>query len=67
VARALQEERHDMVRGRRWSMFWSDENYRRVNALLPPHHVIGHWHIDGQRVPYVDFLLKTPEYVPEPF
>lgn len=48
-------------------MFWSDENYRRVNALLPPHHVIGHWHIDGQRVPYVDFLLKTPEYVPEPF
>jgi hypothetical protein len=27
-----------------------------------PHHFIGYWHVDGQRIPYVDFLIDTPEY-----
>jgi hypothetical protein len=49
---------------------WSGdyEDYRRVNGLLVPHHFIGYWHVDGQRIAYVDFSLETPEYdVREPF
>jgi hypothetical protein len=49
---------------------WSGdyEDYRTVNGLLVPHHFIGYWHLDGQRIPYVDFVLETPEYdVQEPF
>jgi hypothetical protein len=49
---------------------WSGnyEDYRRVSGLLVPHHIIGYWHVDGQPIPYVDFLLDTPEYdVREPF
>lgn len=43
---------------------WSGdyEDYRQVGGLLVPHHFIGYWHVDGQRIPYVDFLLETPEY-----
>jgi hypothetical protein len=49
---------------------WSGdyEDYRQVGGLLVPHHFIGYWHVDGRRIPYVDFLLETPEYdVREPF
>jgi hypothetical protein len=49
-----------------WSGDYGD--YRPVGGLLVPHHFIGYWHFDGQRIPYVDFLLETPEYdVREPF
>lgn len=49
-----------------WSGDYAD--YRRVDGLLVPHHFIGYWHVDGQRIPYVDFILETPEYdVREPF
>lgn len=49
-----------------WSGDYAD--YRRVDGLLVPHHFIGYWHVDGQRIAYVDFILETPEYdVREPF
>jgi hypothetical protein len=49
-----------------WSGDYAD--YRRVGGLLVPHHFSGYWHVDGQRIPYVDFILETPEYdVREPF
>jgi hypothetical protein len=49
-----------------WSGDYAD--YRRVDGLLVPHHFVGYWHVDGQRVPYVDFILEKPEYdVREPF
>jgi hypothetical protein len=49
-----------------WSGDYAD--YRRVDGLLVPHHFVGYWHVDGQRIPYVDFILETPEYdVSEPF
>lgn len=49
-----------------WSGDYAD--YRRVDGLLVPHHFVGYWHVDGRRVPYVDFILETPEYdALEPF
>jgi hypothetical protein len=45
---------------RPWSGDYTD--YREVAGLLVPHRFIGYWHIDGQRVPYADFLVETPEY-----
>jgi hypothetical protein len=43
---------------------WSGEyqDYRRVDGLMVPHHFLGYWHLTGQRIPYVDFLIDTPEY-----
>ena len=43
---------------------WSGEyaDYRAVAGLLVPHRFVGYWHVDGQRIPYVDFLLEPPEY-----
>jgi hypothetical protein len=49
---------------------WSGdyEDYRWVDGLLVPHRFVGYWHVDGERVPYVDFSIDTPEYdVGEPF
>jgi hypothetical protein len=49
---------------------WSGdyEDYRTVDGLLVPHHFIGYWHVDGERIAYVDFVLEPPQYdVPEPF
>lgn len=49
---------------------WSGdyEDYRSVDGLLVPHHFIGYWHVDGERVAYVDFVLEPPQYdVLEPF
>ena len=49
---------------------WSGdyEDYRSVDGLLVPHHFIGYWHVDGERIAYVDFVLEPPQYdVPEPF
>jgi hypothetical protein len=49
-----------------WSGDYDD--YRRVGGLLVPHHLVGYWHLDGERIPYVDFWIETPEYdVREPF
>jgi hypothetical protein len=43
---------------------WSGEylDYRPVDGMMVPHHFIGYWHIDGTRIPYVDFQLERPEY-----
>jgi hypothetical protein len=43
---------------------WSGEyeDYREVDGMIVPHHFIGYWHINGQRIAYVDFLLERPEY-----
>jgi len=36
--------------------------------MLVPHHFMGYWHVDGERIPYVDFRLDPPEYdVQRPF
>jgi len=49
-----------------WSGDYAD--YHRVDGMFVPHHFIGYWHIDGQRIPYVDFTLETPECdVRDPF
>jgi hypothetical protein len=51
---------------RPWSGSYTD--YRKVDGMLIPHHFIGYWHVDGERVPYVDFELDPPEYdVAAPF
>jgi hypothetical protein len=45
---------------------WSGEygDYRRVVGYLVPHHFVGYWHQAGERIPYADFRLHTPEYDP---
>jgi hypothetical protein len=49
-----------------WSGDYAD--YRSVGGLLVPHHFIRYWHVHGQRVPYVDFVLEPPQYdMPEPY
>jgi len=43
---------------------WSGEfgDYREVDGLLVPHHVVASWHVDGQRIPYARFLVERLEY-----
>jgi hypothetical protein len=50
-----------------WSGDYAD--YREVqDGMIVPHRFIGYWHVDGTRVPYVDFQLEPPEYdVQRPF
>jgi uncharacterized protein DUF6544 len=71
LARSFRADRYmDTGEGEARLLPWSGdyEDYRRVDGLLVPHHFIGYWHVDGQRIPYVDFVLETPEYdVREPF
>jgi hypothetical protein len=71
LSRSFRAERYmDTGTGEPKLLPWSGDyaDYRRVNGLLVPHHFIGYWHVDGQRIPYVDFLLETPKYnVREPF
>jgi hypothetical protein len=71
LPRSFRAERYlDTGSGEPRLLPWSGdyEDYRRVNGLLVPHHFIGYWHVDGQRIAYVDFLLETPEYdVREPY
>src|SRR5262249_26952957 len=51
---------------REWSGDYDD--YRAAGGMLVPHLFLGYWHVDGKRVPYVDFRLETPEYdVTAPF
>jgi hypothetical protein len=45
---------------RPWSGDYAD--YREVEGMLVPHGFLGYWHVDGERIPYVDFLLERPEY-----
>jgi uncharacterized protein DUF6544 len=45
-----------------WSGDYAD--YRSASGLLVPHRFIGYWHVEGRRVPYVDFELETPQYDP---
>ena len=28
--------------------------------LLVPHHFVGYWQVDGQRIAYADFQLRPP-------
>ncbi len=60
------ERYFDSGQGQAQLLPWSGtyEDYRRVNGLLVPHHLVAYWHVGGERVPYVDFLLETPEYDP---
>jgi hypothetical protein len=71
LARAFRADRFlDTGTGQPKLLPWSGEydDYRQVNGLLVPHHFVGYWHVDGHPIPYVDFLLDTPEYdVREPF
>jgi uncharacterized protein DUF6544 len=71
LPRAFSSERYmDDGTGSPRLLPWSGdyEDYRQVDGLLVPHHFIGYWHVDGQRIAYVDFVLETPQYdVPEPF
>jgi hypothetical protein len=71
LARSFSAERYlDTGAGEPRLLPWSGDykDYRSVNGLLVPHHFIGFWHVEGERIPYVDFVLDTPEYdVREPF
>jgi hypothetical protein len=71
LPRSFQADRYlDTGSGEPRLLPWSGDyaDYRWVQGLLIPHHFVGYWHVDGQRVPYVDFVLETPEYdVREPF
>jgi hypothetical protein len=46
---------------------WSGEydDYREVAGYWVPHRFVGYWHRAGERIPYADFRLHTPEYEPE--
>jgi len=58
------ERYFDTGRGRAELRPWSGDyaDYREVDGLLVPHHFVGYWHVDGGRIPYVDFQLERPEY-----
>jgi hypothetical protein len=64
LPRAFHSERYyDTGAGKPELRPWSGDylDYRQVEGLLVPFHYLGYWHVDGQRVPYVDFELETPE------
>ena len=71
LPRSFQADRHlDTGSGQPRLLPWSGDyaDYRRVSGMLVPHHFIGYWHVDGQRIAYVDFVLETPQYdVRDPF
>lgn len=71
LPRSFRAERYyDTGSGEPRLLPWSGEyaDYRWVEGLLVPHHFVGYWHVGGERIPYVDFVLETPEYdVREPF
>lgn len=49
---------------------WSGEyrDYREIDGLLVPFEVSVAWHVDGQRIPYVRFLVERLEFdAPAPF
>jgi Family of unknown function (DUF6544) len=58
------ERYFDTGRGRAELRSWSGDygDYREAEAMLVPHHFVGYWHVDGKRIPYVDFQLERPEY-----
>jgi hypothetical protein len=71
LARSFSAERYmDSGAGQPRLLPWSGDytDYRSINGLLVPHHFIGYWHVAGERIAYVDFVLETPEYdVKEPY
>ena len=71
LPRSFQADRYlDTGSGQPRLLPWSGDyaDYRRVSGMLVPHHFIGYWHVDGQRIAYVDFVLETPQYdVRDPF
>ena len=43
-------------------------DFREVDGLLVPHQMVASWHLEGQRLPYVRFLVERLEYdTPSPF
>jgi hypothetical protein len=71
LPRSFQADRYlDTGAGQPRRLPWSGDydDYRRVDGVLVPHHFVGYWHVGGQHIAYVDFILETPEYdVREPF
>jgi uncharacterized protein DUF6544 len=71
LARGFSARRYfDAGRGTPELRPWSGEyeDYRPAGGMLVPHRFLGYWHVGGERVPYVDFTLETPEYdVASPF
>ncbi len=57
------ERYYDTGKGEPELRLWSGDylDYRPVEGLLVPFHFLGYWHVDGQRIGYVDFELETPE------
>lgn len=54
----------DLGGGRSVLTPWSGEcaDYREVEGMLAPHRLVAYWHLDGQRIPYVRFLVEWLEY-----
>jgi hypothetical protein len=64
LPRAFHADRYyDTGKGQPELRPWSGDylDYRTVDGLLMPFHYLGYWHVDGQRIAYVDFELETPE------
>lgn len=65
LPRSFSAERYmDSGRGTPRLLPWSGdyEDYRMSGGRLVPHHFVGYWQLDGQRIAYVDFSLDPPEY-----
>jgi hypothetical protein len=43
-----------------WSVV--NEDFRDVNGFLVPHRSVVSWHVDGQQLPYADFLIERIDY-----
>lgn len=60
----LADRNRDLGGGRSVLTPWSGEcaEYREVDGLLVPHQMVAYWHVDGQRIPYVRFLVEKLEF-----
>ncbi len=64
LPRAFHADRYyDTGKGKAELRPWSGDylDYQPVEGLLVPFHFLGYWHVNGQRIAYVDFELETPE------
>jgi hypothetical protein len=53
----------DLGDGETVSTPWSGEfrDYRQIDGLVVPFHVVACWHVDGKRIPYADFVVQQFE------